>query len=317
MQLDRLDESLEDAVRRGAEISPDLKAAAMDATRQIIDKRPLSLQQKAVLESIVLGNGLRPAFDVQQDSFDLLPSAWSDVNEARTELTAIIRSIGRLNVQGHPKLSYAGTAFVCGDNLLLTNRHVAEEFMDECNAGVQFTFKPGMCANIDLKQEVGSDETKILEPTGDALVSREWDVALLPVKSLPANVTSLRLASNAPSAPKDRTAVVIGYPAFDEKENLVEQILIFRGAFNKKRLQPGKFIGFESVSSYGRNVLALAHDCTTLGGNSGSALIDIETRTVWGVHFGGVAPDANYSVPTWELLGISAFSSNVGKMSFV
>lgn len=31
----------------------------------------------------------------------------------------------------------------------------------------------------------------------------------------------------------------------------------------------------------------LTHDCSTLGGNSGSAVVDLDTHQVVGLHFGG------------------------------
>jgi endonuclease G len=52
---------------------------------------------------------------------------------------------------------------------------------------------------------------------------------------------------------------------------------------------------------YNRQASAVAHDCTTLGGNSGSAVIDVATGLVVGLHFGGEYVVANYAVPSWEL----------------
>jgi endonuclease G len=71
--------------------------------------------------------------------------------------------------------------------------------------------------------------------------------------------------------------------------------------FFKKRLMPGRLTGMKATDSFGRSVKALAHDCTTLGGNSGSAVIDVEGGRVVGVHFSGEPLVANFAVPTWEL----------------
>jgi endonuclease G len=314
--LGHLDESLDAAVRMGAKIPAKSRALAIEATARIIDAKRLSPVHKAVLETIVLGNGLRPAFDIQQDSFDQLPSVWSDLNDARDQLIPVIRAVGRVNLSGHPRLSYAGTAFVCGANLLLTNRHVVDEFMQLGSPTVMVEFRPGRGAAVDLKAEVGSSESKLLEPTGDALFSTEWDVAIFKVKSLPAGVIPVPLAGTQPSDLRERTAAVIGYPAFDEGENLVEQINIFRGVFNKKRLQPGKFMGIDTVGSCGHNVAALVHDCSTLGGNSGSAVVDVASHSVLGVHFGSSPGAANYCVPSWELARMEAFASIRDEMSF-
>ena len=45
----------------------------------------------------------------------------------------------------------------------------------------------------------------------------------------------------------------------------------------------------------------MAHDSSTLGGNSGSAIIDVETGHVIGLHFAGEYLKANYAVPSFEL----------------
>ena len=48
-------------------------------------------------------------------------------------------------------------------------------------------------------------------------------------------------------------------------------------------------------------VPAATHDCSTLGGNSGSAVIDLDTGEVLALHFGGLYHQKNYSVPSSEL----------------
>jgi V8-like Glu-specific endopeptidase len=43
------------------------------------------------------------------------------------------------------------------------------------------------------------------------------------------------------------------------------------------------------------------HDCSKLGGNSGSCVIDLETNQVIGLHFGGRYLGRNSAVALWEL----------------
>jgi endonuclease G len=95
-----------------------------------------------------------------------------------------------------------------------------------------------------------------------------------------------------------------GYPALDTRgstEEILQQIQIFRAIFDRKRLQPGRLMGMKQTISFGKEVGALAHDCSTLGGNSGSTLMDVEGETILGLHFGGDYLVANYAVPSWEL----------------
>jgi hypothetical protein len=46
----------------------------------------------------------------------------------------------------------------------------------------------------------------------------------------------------------------------------------------------------------------LYHDCSTISGNSGSPLIDLETGTVWGLHYCGDPSGGNRAEPMWEVL---------------
>ena len=76
--------------------------------------------------------------------------------------------------------------------------------------------------------------------------------------------TPIPLETGLPSA--DEQVAVIGYPARDSRipdQELMEQI--FGDVFDKKRLAPGL------VTRADRQTVR--HDCSTLGGNSGSAVV--------------------------------------------
>ena len=59
--------------------------------------------------------------------------------------------------------------------------------------------------------------------------------------------------------------------------------------FEKKRLAPGQLIRVSSRE--------LQHDCSTLGGNSGSVVLDLESGEAVGLHFAGRFLVANFAVP--------------------
>jgi endonuclease G len=125
---------------------------------------------------------------------------------------------------------------------------------------------------------------------------------------LPDGVTPLPLAGSPPAAISGGFATIIGYPSYDPYESFADQANIFRAVFDRKRFQPGKLNGCTDVPSFGRNVSAVAHDCSTLGGNSGSALISADIAQVVGIHFSGITHLSNYAVPTWELVADPAFA---------
>lgn len=286
---------------------PALTEQAADAFDRALRNKALSAADLTYLETIVLP-ALRPAFDIQNETYDNLPADWDPFNRQRTAIEPLIRGIGRLQLIGHPSYTLVGTGFVCGPNAILTNRHVAQIFVQGVESGRQLTFQPGVSCALDMLAEVGSAATLRLDLTRPVAVSTLWDVALLRVEALPDGVAPLPLAGSAPGAISGGFATVIGYPSYDPYESFVDQANIFRAVFDRKRLQPGKFNGRVDVASFGRSVSAIAHDCSTLGGNSGSALISADVAQVVGVHFSGTTHVSNYAVPTWELVGDPAFA---------
>ncbi|MCL6673260.1 serine protease [Streptomyces panaciradicis] len=82
---------------------------------------------------------------------------------------------------------------------------------------------------------------------------------------------------------------VIGYPGHDSRADPADQQRIFDGAYNCKRLAAGQLIGIE-----GQDVVH--HDATTLGGNSGSAVIDLDSGNAVALHFRGEAGRSNVAV---------------------
>jgi endonuclease G len=83
---------------------------------------------------------------------------------------------------------------------------------------------------------------------------------------------------------------VIGYPARDSRipdQQLTDEI--FGNVYDKKRLAPGQLTGSDLTS--------LHHDCSTLGGNSGSVVLSLETGEAVGLHFAGRFLRTNFGVP--------------------
>lgn len=284
-----------------------LTAADVEAVRKVERGEALSEQEQIRLEAVVLPD-LRPAFDIEADSFPPLPENWSRLNDRKSTLTPLIKGVGRVDLTGHPSLTIAGTASVVASDLLMTNRHVAEHFADA--SGAELRFKPGMSASIDLKQEVGNTSSIVLQVVAPAVILHTWDIALLRVTGFPTGVTPLPFSADAPAAVDGRLAAVVGYPLMDDSSSILDQIRIFRGVFFKKRLMPGTLRGFRTIESFGTPVSALMHDCTTLGGNSGSPVLDVESGAVAGIHFAGKFLDMNFAVPSWELARDARFSES-------
>jgi endonuclease G len=281
--------------------APVLTPEAAETFAKTLDNQELSAGDIVRLESIILP-ALRPAFDIQNETYAQLPGDWDLLNRHRTAIEPILRAVGRLQLIGHPSYTLVGTAFVCGPNTIVTNRHVAQIFVQGLENGQQLTYLPGVTCAMDMLAEVGSDASAKLNITRPVSVSSKWDIAVLHIESLPPNIQPLPLASSSPAAIEGGVATIVGYPSYDSYESFVDQANIFRAVFDRKRLQPGKLNGRVDVPSLGQSVSAIAHDCSTLGGNSGSVLVSVETAEVVGIHFSGVTHLSNYAVPSWELV---------------
>ena len=279
-------------------------ANAADALDVIQHGDRLDDLQGDALEAVI-HTTLRPAIYIVNDRFDEPPEHWHSLGEAdnRARIERSIPSIGRIELPGNMFLPYAGTGFVVGENLVMTNRHVAELFVHRVNQS-EIRFRSGFRAEMNFFREcvVRSDEEeRTLSVEKVVWIDRKWDMALLEVRGLGENQIPLPLSTTHPGDMESRDVVVIGYPGRDARGDTDVQNRIFEGDYGVKRLLPGKIGDFELTENYGRNVDALTHDASTLGGCSGSAVIHVATGEVVGLHFKGIYLETNYSVAAQSL----------------
>jgi DNA/RNA endonuclease G (NUC1)/V8-like Glu-specific endopeptidase len=267
------------------------------------DEAELSLDDAMIAEAIILPLK-RPAVLVKNDSFEVKHRDWLHLNDAGTpaqgHILSAIPSVGRVNVPSDWSVPYAGTAFVVGENLLMTNRHVAEVFANGLGEG-NVTLKPGASVNVNFKAEHGSFQRRRVRVEGVRMIHPYWDMAILEVEKLPDGVEILSLSQAAPPTLFGREVAVLGYPAFDPRNDKEVQHELFKRIYNVKRMQPGIYTRQGVVRSFGNRVRASCHDASTLGGNSGSAVVDLQSGQVVGLHFGGLYQRANFAVPSAEL----------------
>lgn len=248
-------------------------------------------------ETIVLAKG-RPVLAIAKDTavIQLGPGdskTWTKrLQTAQPRLTPAIQAIGRIEVQGHDQLDWLGTGWLIGPDVVATNRHVATEFARASAGG--FVFRTSiaggpMSASIDFIEEIGRDDSSQTFSVAQVIHIEDDsgpDMALLRVSS-PNGGTAIPLYTDA--SPAEWVAVV-GYPARDTR--IVDQKLmdrLFGEVYDSKRLAPGRVTGTQ-------NGLVL-HDCTTLGGNSGSPVLDLGSGRVVALHFAGRYKETNYAVP--------------------
>ncbi|WEF24882.1 serine protease [Paracoccus sp. S3-43] len=308
--LGRRDPDLVDAIRRKAGSAPlSIRDQLDPAARALLDvvagpeagaqpETALETGVEAGLESIILTQG-RPVLDVVNGEADvqIIDDDAADIirdrlKRAESHLRRAIPAVGRIEVSDNPQGEWFGTGWLLGDGLIVTNRHVAAYFAIRERG--RFVFRPGLVsghpqtARIDFQEERGGGSQEV--PLAEILwmaPERGPDIAFLKTAA-PVAAQPIELDTELPAAGRD--VAVIGYPAFDSRIpdfQLMERL--FGRVYNHKRLAPGKVLGME-----GRE---LTHDCTSLGGNSGSVVLDLDSGKAVGLHFTGFFLRANYAVP--------------------
>ena len=304
-----------DAIDRGGfeSLGPGNVAAAEAGLQKLAEDRVQEITPSEMLglEAIVLPRN-RPVAFVRGESYDDLDGPWVSLNDdvIKRRIASLLPLIGRVEVPSSPILPYAGTGFVVGQGLIATNRHVAQLFSQ--GLGLTIRYRAGDAA-IDFKRQIDApddDRTAYLSVRAVEMIHPYWDMALLRVDDLPTD-RMLRLSVKSPEELLDHNVVVIGYPARDERNDVALQDRIFNRTYNVKRLQPGVIRARAKIQSFENTVNALTHDASTLGGNSGSAVIEVDTGEVVALHFAGEYLKANYAVPMHELARDSRVASRL------
>ena len=293
-------------------ISPE-RTNAQSGLEKLADNRHQDITPNEMfgLEAIVMKEN-RPVVFVRGNSYDDVGNPWSSLNaaEVKTRLSDLFPLIGRIELPNSTLLPYAGTGFVVGKGLVATNRHVAQIFAQGLGLTIRYG---GGDAAIDFKRQVDTpedDRSDYLSVRGVEMIHPYWDMALLQVDGLPTD-KMLRLSVLSPDQLVNRNIVAVGYPALDPRNDAALQDKIFGGVYYVKRLQPGVVRARAKVQSFENQVNAMTHDASTLGGNSGSAIIDVDSGEVVALHFAGEYLKANYAVPMFELARDSRVASKL------
>lgn len=241
----------------------------------------------------------RPAILIQNGRFFPPPRGWETLEEVRASIEKTCQSVGRIEVSGHPLLDWIGTGFLVAEDVVMTNRHVAKEFCRLGESG-HWVFELGMESRIDYVEELGALESAEYALTEVIGIHEEFDLALFRASHHSVQGEGppepLTIATEVPGAREGRKVYVVGYPEWDGRRNDPEVMRrIFNDVYGVKRLQPG-----EMREVFGDRPL-FYHDCSTLGGNSGSCVVDLETNQVIGLHFSGRYLEANKAVALWAL----------------
>lgn len=100
----------------------------------------------------------------------------------------------------------------------------------------------------------------------------------------------------------DDLIYVIGYPAKDSRNDANAVREIFKNIFDVKRLQPGRILQATAKENGQEIPFEFRHDCSTLGGNSGSVVVDLESGEAIGLHYSGETKKSNLAIKAEVLL---------------
>jgi endonuclease G len=250
----------------------------------------------------------RPSLLIRHGKIELPDSAAirKRLQKARIALERRLSSVGRIEVNAAPEAPNWGTGWVIADNVIVTNRHVAEQFAARRGKTIRWRRTPSgddMVPCIDFFEEysgapdfeVDVDRVLFLAANGED----DPDIALMHLRHATALPAPIPLAEKDPLDGAD--IAVVGYPARDDlgRGSTPEMAArIFGDIYDVKRLAPGKV---QDSQRRNKRQWFFTHDATTLGGNSGSVVLDMDSGAAAGLHFGGITLQSNHAVKAGAL----------------
>lgn len=299
------------APRRELEFSADIVAEHLSKARSAVDDTQF-FDSRRISEAIILITG-RPVLFIRDGIVETaaLPEVESRIKGVRKALVKPISAVGRIELSDHDTFEWCGTGWRVEEDLIITNRHVANVFAQR--QGRVFKYRLNQTgkqvrARVDFREEfkgVESEEFGIAEILWIAEdTDAAPDMAILKIKKDAGLPAPLSLA--AKDAVVGQQIAVVGYPAKDSRNNATVMADVFQDVYDVKRFAPGE------VVTPGTDVWYLTHDASTLGGNSGSAVFDLATQKVVGLHFGGSFRKTNYAVKASVIKSLIARRSWIG-----
>ncbi|MBI4910727.1 MAG: DNA/RNA non-specific endonuclease [Acidobacteria bacterium] len=260
-----------------------------------IAPREMVGMNSGVFEAIVRKVG-RPPLLVKDGTYVKPPTKKlaNQLEPNRSKINTVIAGTGRIEFLFH-RMDWAGTGWMIDRNIAVTNRHVAE-LVAEANPRGGFRFRASAAgfpfkARLDYKEEFGADGSQEANLVRVKFLSANpnLDIALFEVEADFPLPSPIELADTT-AAKKGLPIGIVGYPADDPDRNDPDRIRHYFGdIFDVKRFAPGEI---SQPSSGG----ILMHDATTLGGNSGSVVFDLNSGKAVGLHFAGTYLKGNFAL---------------------
>jgi V8-like Glu-specific endopeptidase len=303
----------------------DLAPGILDryAKGEIESTATLAGEERGTIEALIRLTG-RPALRLTDGMVDLedpqIGGWFGSIVFPRTEIQYIAQRVCRIDVEENGRYIHVGTGILVGPGVIMTNRHVMESFAEtlpKTSRGPDFQMTAN--ASIVFEDHVTEDSIRFkinaVIAAGAAQIGRYVDLTKLDMAFLSVETSNASghlpdpiKPQNVPS--KGDFVAVIGYPAQPNlsaavdpgtgkvSEEMIDVLWkIYGTKWGVKYISPGEIMHSTGNTPGDGQKWAFCHDCTTLGGNSGSAVIRLSNGMIslCGLHFGGRPKGLNYA----------------------
>ncbi|TYO90904.1 trypsin-like peptidase [Oceanicella actignis] len=307
-------EVAEAAMQADDGIDPADRAAALDAARRAY--RRIAVEGAApagpdisALEAIQMFDGSRPAIALDGDEIPLDDPALGDWQGAAVIHGAEIARLAAAACLISSGDEALGSGFLVADGLIMTNRHVLEATAEETAGGWRFARETTAAFSSADQRAVTAVEMAGPKPIGIGIDFSRLDMALLRLAPRAAGLADPPPApptldvSGAFGAPPalamDARVCTVGFPiAIRDLSVEAQSLKLFRGKLGRKCWAPGLIDAMPvTMPTDRRKEWIFGYDASTLPGNSGSCVADLERapRLALGLHIGGVTQAGNFA----------------------
>lgn len=191
---------------------------------------------------------------------------------ASRDIERASRAVGRIELDGHPGLRWAGNCWLVSQGVAVTAGSIGRE-LTRFRSG-PFALGPLGTARVRFESCVAA----VKEVLATQATPFGPELAFLTLETAEGMPGPMSLFEGP--AKTDSPVAAIGHVASDSRAGYPLCEFVYSESIDRTCVAPGRLIAFEP----GR---PLSHDCATIGNSTGALLLDINTGTALGVHLAG------------------------------